>query len=134
MVRRMYTVDVYLRVRRAVMVEGMSVPGGFPGVGAAPGHGAQDTGLFGATRLPAIDPHRTDPTLRQAQDDPSSSVIDRILDDDYRVPRKRRHTAKRIFERLRDEHGFDGGYVIVKDCVREHRRRTLEMFAPLSRR
>ena len=24
-----------------------------------------------------------------------------------RVPRKQRHTAKRIFERLRDEHGFD---------------------------
>ena len=28
------------------------------------------------------------------------------------VPRKRRHTAERIFERLQDEHGFAGGYTI----------------------
>ena len=48
------------------------------------------------------------------------------------VPRKQRHTAKRIFERLRDEYGFDGQYTIVKDYVREHRRRTKEMFVPLS--
>ena len=43
-----------------------------------------------------------------------------------------RHTAKRIFERLRDEYGFDGGYTTVKDYVREHRRQTREMFVPLS--
>jgi hypothetical protein len=28
---------------------------------------------------------------------------------------KQLHTAKRIFERLRDEHGFAGGYTVVKD-------------------
>ena len=61
-----------------------------------------------------------------------TGAIDRILEDDHRVPRKQRHTAKRIFERLRDEYGFDGGYTIVKDYVREHRRRTREMFVPLS--
>ena len=36
-----------------------------------------------------------------------------------------------MFERLRDEHGFAGGYTIVKDYVREHRRRGREMFVPL---
>ena len=61
-----------------------------------------------------------------------TGVIDRILDDDLRLPRKQRHTAKRIFERLRDEYGFDGQYTIVKDYVREHRRQTKEMFVPLS--
>ena len=45
---------------------------------------------------------------------------------------KQRHTAKRIFERLRDEYGFGGGYTTVKDYVREHRRQTREMFVPLS--
>ena len=40
--------------------------------------------------------------------------------------------SKRIFERLRDEHGFDGGYTTVKDYVRENRRQTREMFVPLS--
>ena len=53
-------------------------------------------------------------------------------EDDHLVPGKQRHTTKRIFERLRDEYGFDGGYTIVKDYVREHRRQTKEMFIPLS--
>jgi transposase len=48
------------------------------------------------------------------------------------APRKQRHTAKRIFERLRDEHGFEGGYTIVKDYVRERRLRLREIFVPLS--
>jgi len=72
------------------------------------------------------------PILRQAQDEPFTGVIDAILEADRQVPRKQRHTVKRIFERLRDEHGFTGGYATVKDYVREHRRRTQEMFVPLS--
>ena len=47
------------------------------------------------------------------------------------APKKQRHTAKRIFDRLRKEHGFDGGYTIVKDYVRERRRVVREMFVPL---
>ena len=42
------------------------------------------------------------------------------------------YTAKRIFERLRDECGFDGGYTIVKDYVRSKKRGSREMFVPLS--
>jgi hypothetical protein len=45
-------------------------------------------------------------------------VIDAILDDDKRRPAKQRPTAKRIFERLKEEHRFTGGYTIVKDHVR----------------
>jgi hypothetical protein len=33
--------------------------------------------------------------------DPFTGFIDRILDDDASMPAKQRHTAKRIFERLR---------------------------------
>ena len=36
---------------------------------------------------------------------PFTGVIDRILEDDLARPRKQSHTAKRIFERLRDEYG-----------------------------
>ena len=39
---------------------------------------------------------------------------------------------KRIFERLRDEYGFEGQQTIVKDYVREHRGRVGEMFVPLT--
>ena len=44
----------------------------------------------------------------------NGAIVDAILeaDTDPDVPRKQRHTAHRIFERLRDEHGFTGGYTI----------------------
>ncbi len=37
--------------------------------------------------------------------EPFTGIIDQILVDDLRRPRKQRHTAQRIFQRLRDEHG-----------------------------
>lgn len=40
--------------------------------------------------------------------------IDATLESDLHQPRKQRHTAKRIFQRLRDEHGYQGGYTTVK--------------------
>ena len=59
-------------------------------------------------------------------------MIDRILEQDQRLPKKQLHTAKRIYERLRTEYGFSGKYTIVKDYVRERRRRTREIYVPLS--
>ena len=41
--------------------------------------------------------------------DPFIPIIDQILEEDKGRLKKQRHTAKRIFERLRDEHGFTGG-------------------------
>ena len=122
----MYKVDVYLRVRRAVMVEGMSVR-----------EAARTFVLHRDTvrkmltySVPPGCQRQTPP--KKPKLSPYTGVIDRILEDDHQVPRKQRHTAKRIFERLRDEYGFDGQYTIVKDYVREHRRQTREMFVPLS--
>jgi transposase len=63
--------------------------------------------------------------------DPFVGVIDRILEDDKLRPAKQRHTSKRIFERLRDEHGYGGGITIVKDYVLGRRQRLREMFVPL---
>ena len=54
-----------------------------------------------------------------------------MLEDDKVRPAKQRHTSKRIFERLRDEHGFAGGLTIVKDYVHERRLRQREVFVPL---
>jgi transposase len=59
-------------------------------------------------------------------------VIDAILADDKARPVKQRHTAKRIFDRLREEHGFTGGYTIVKAYVRGEQVRSREMFIPLT--
>ena len=126
MVGWMFQVDVHLRVRRGVMVEGMSI--------------REASRVFGLHRdtvrkmlaYSAPPGYRRQTSPRRPQLEPYTGVIDRILDDDHRVPRKQRHTAQRIFERLRDEYGFGGGYTTVKDYVREHRRRTQEMFVPLS--
>ena len=63
---------------------------------------------------------------------PLLPVIDAILEADRTGPVKQRHTAKRIFERLRDEHGFVGGYTVVKDHVRVSRARGRETFVPLA--
>jgi transposase len=46
---------------------------------------------------------------------------------------KQYHTAKRIWQRLRQE-GFTGGYTIVKDAVREIKQHRKEVFMPLSHR
>src|SRR4029079_9355333 len=40
---------------------------------------------------------------------PFTEHIDQILREDESAPRKQRHTARRVFERLRDEHGDSGG-------------------------
>ena len=126
MVGRMYQVDVYLRVHKAVMVEGMSI--------------REASRVFGLHRDTvrkmlafSVPPgYRRQSPPRRPKLEPFTGVIDRILESDLSVPRKQRHTAKRIFEQLRDEYGFGGQHTIVKDYVREHRRQSREMFVPLS--
>jgi hypothetical protein len=63
--------------------------------------------------------------------DPYTGIIDGILAADEGRPRKQRHTSKRIFERLRNEHGYSGGITIVKDYVLARRLRHREVFVPL---
>ena len=122
----MYRVEVYLRVCRVVMVEGMSIR-----------EAAREFGLHRDTVRKMLaysvpQGYRRQISPRRPKLEPYTGVIDQILEKDHSVPKKQRHTAKRIFERLRDEYGFDGGYTTVKDYVREHRRQTREMFVPLS--
>ncbi len=76
--------------------------------------------------------YRREKEVRRPKLDGFTAIIDGWLEADKVVHRKQRHTAKRIFERLREEHGFTGGYTIIKDYVREHGRRGQEMFVPLS--
>lgn len=59
-------------------------------------------------------------------------IIHEILKQDRKAPKKQRHTAKRIFERLRDEFGYSGGKTVVKDAVRAWKQGQAEVFVPLS--
>jgi len=49
-------------------------------------------------------------------------VIDGWLVADQSAPRKQRHTARRVFQRLRDEHGCQAAESTVRDHVRARRR------------
>jgi transposase len=64
--------------------------------------------------------------------EPFLAVIHQILEADRKAPKKQRHTARRIFERLRDEHGYQGGLSIVKEAVASWRLRSAEVFIPLA--
>jgi transposase len=75
--------------------------------------------------------YRRTAAIKRPKLDGFTEIIDAWLREDLSRNRKQRHTAKRVFERLRDEHGFTGGYTIVKDYMREHERRGREMFVPL---
>jgi len=80
----------------------------------------------------AIPPgYRRTAPIRRPKLDGFTEIIDGWLREDQGRNRKQRHTAKRVLERLRDKHGFTGGYTIIKDYMREHERRGREMFVPL---
>ena len=76
--------------------------------------------------------YRRQAPVRRPKLDAFIPIIDQWLEADRAVPRKQRHTAKRVFDRLRDEHGFTGGYTIIKDYMRDRARRGQEMFVPLA--
>jgi transposase len=62
---------------------------------------------------------------------PFYGIIDQILRDDETAPPKQRHTAAQVLRRLRDEHGYHGGYAQVQRYLRKHRQRKQETFIPL---
>ena len=68
---------------------------------------------------------------RSSKLDPFKPFIDQIIIDDKKVHRKQKHTALRIFERLRDEEGFNGGYTIVREYIKDKKRKNKESFVPL---
>ncbi len=63
---------------------------------------------------------------------PFLPVIHQILEADRQAPKKQRHTAERIFQRLRDEHGYLGCASIVRSAVAEWKRTQAEVFVPLA--
>src|SRR5215210_2014631 len=122
----MFSVELYGRVRHACHVEGLSLR-----------EAARRFGIHRNTVRKmlafAVPPgyRRREPPARPRLG-AFTAAIDRILEEDRSAPAKQRHTAKRIHERLRAEHGFAGGYTIVKDYVRERRAEVREVFVPLA--
>ncbi|MEA1951858.1 MAG: IS21 family transposase [Planctomycetota bacterium] len=62
---------------------------------------------------------------------PYLGVVTRWLEDDEKAPRKQRHTARRIYDRLVDEYGFCGAEVTVRKAVAKIRGKRIEAYVPL---
>lgn len=119
----MIEVDEKEEIRRAFFIEGKTI------------------------REIARDRHHGRETVKKALADPSPTVynttqprvcptmdvyqeiVDRWLLDDQKRPRKQRHTAHRIYERLHDEHQFAGAESTVRRFVRL-RKEALEIGRP----
>lgn len=117
--------ELYAAVRRAVYVEGISEREASKRFGIARKTVHK---MLGYSAPPGY--QRKQPITRPKLE-AFLGVIDQILEADKQQIRKQRHTSKRIFERLKQEHGYAGGYTVVKDYVREQSLRQKEMFVPL---
>ena len=122
----MYQVGLYRRVRQASVHKGMSIHE------ISRVYGLHRETVRKMLRFSIPPGYQRKQPPRKPKLDPFTGVIDAIIQSDKNRPKKQRHTAKRIFERLGAEHGYRGGYTIVKDYVRERRLSSREMFVPLS--
>ncbi|MFQ5563377.1 MAG: IS21 family transposase [Parvularculaceae bacterium] len=122
----MYGMRLYEQIRVAVFLDGMSR--------------REASAKFGVHRdtvkkalCHSVPPgYRRSNPVRRPKIGPFTGVVDAILERDLEAPKKQRHTIQRIFDRLKAEHGFDGGYTTVRDYVRERRLVMKEAFVPLS--
>src|ERR1700759_4912429 len=98
--------QLWADIRRRVLVDGVSKR-----------QVLRETGMHWKT-LERILAHPEPPPFRAPAPRPTPKLgpylnrIPRILDEDNGCPRKQRHTAKRIFDRLAAE-GYEGGYTAV---------------------
>jgi transposase len=120
-------IEQWARVRRHILIEGRSKRSVM-----------KEEGLHWET-LQKMLSHSRPPGYRRAM--PRTRKIDAhrdwvatVLDADRSVPRKQRHTAKRIFDRLKVERGYGGGYTAVKEQVAELKAKGREVFVPLIHR
>ena len=122
----MFAVEVYAAVRHFVFIEGNSRRE------AARAFGLSRETVSKMCRFSLPPGYTRTKPVKKPKLGTLLPVIDAILEADGTAPAKQRHSAKRIFERLRDEHGYAGGLTVVRDYVRVARGRLRETFVPLA--
>jgi transposase len=109
-------VEQFEQIRRDRDREGLSIRA------LAERHGVHRRAVRQALLSP-LPPARRAPVGRPAPKlGPFRALIDSWLEADREAPRKQRHTAKRIWRRLVDEHGADVAEVTVRQYVRARKR------------
>src|SRR6186713_295078 len=100
--------EQWMEIRRQVLVEGMSKRQ------ACQHYQINWKTLQKMLRHAEPPGYRRRGPVRRPIIEPVLPFIEQILQDDTKAPKKQRHTAKRIWERLRDEHGFSGGQSSIR--------------------
>ena len=119
--------EEWTEIRRKVLVEGVSQRSIL-----------RETGMHWKT-LEKILNHSAPPGYQQSQPRKRTRIgpfverIAKILKEDLKLPKKQRHTARRIWERIRDESGYRGSYTTVNETVRGLRSKNEEVFVALKR-
>ena len=105
----MFTVELYAGIRRAVMANGLSRRE------AAKRFGVHRNTISKMLQFSVPPGYRRRERPASKKLGPFMAWIDKVLEDDRAVHKKQRHTAHRIFDRLRAEEGYsvNGG---VKMC------------------
>jgi transposase len=120
-------VEQFEQIRRDHAREGLSIRA------LAKRHGVHRRAVRQALASPVPPPKRR-PEYRPAPKlGPYRVLIDEWLAADLRAPRKQRHTARRVWQRLRAEHGADVSELQVDRYVASRRRMMgeVEAFVPL---
>jgi transposase len=63
--------------------------------------------------------------------EPFLPIIEEILANDRHAPRKQRHSGQRIFDRLRTEHGYEGGKTILYKALADLKKSHRVLYVPL---
>ena len=111
-----FRVDLFEQIRRDRDREGLSIRA------LAARHGVHRRAVRQALASP-LPPARCSPAHRPAPKlGAYRALIDEWLEADREAPRKQRHTARRIWQRLVAEHGADIAEITVRKYVRRRRR------------
>jgi len=121
----MLTVEHYELIRRKVLIDRMSRRA----VAKELGHSRKTVDKALAEAAPP--PYRLSQPRKRPVLEPVQSVIDAWLEEDQQRPRKQRHTAERIYERLCNEHQFTGSVGTVQRYVARRKLGRQEVFMPL---
>jgi transposase len=108
-------VELFEQIRKDRRVEGASIRE------LAERHGVHRRTVRQALEAAVPPPRKTYPQRRRPAADPYAQVIDGWLLADREVPRKQRHTARRVWQRLVAEHGAAVSEVTVSRYVARRR-------------
>jgi transposase len=109
-------VEQFEQIRRDRDREGLSIRE------LARRHGVHRRAVRQALASPVPPPKRKPGSRPAPKLGPYRAIIDGWLEGDREAPRKQRHTARRIWRRLLDEHGAEVSETTVRDYVRARKR------------